>query len=483
MPGPAGPDPGPQRPQRPAPSPSQRRRTPPPLFRRRLPSGRGAMEQPNVTHDLAPLTARFWATVVLVGVATGLLGDGLMAILFTTEHLAFGFHQGGSFLAAVSRASALRRVVVLALSGLLGSVAWFVLRRLTAGQHAEIDHALWRGDARLSVPRSLGTSVISEVVVGMGASIGREAAPKLMGGVAGSVVADWFRLTPEQRWLLVACGGGAGLACVYNVPLGGALFTAEVLVGTLSLPVALPALACSWVATVTAWLYLPRHATYTNVPTYHFAFTLLAFSLPAGVLIGVLAALLIRLVGIVSHHRLQGWRTIPASVLGFAALGALGIAYPQLFGNGKGMAHEAFLGVGTLGLFAALAALKPLATTMTLGVGASGGLFTPFMSTGAALGGFLGLAWSHLWPGAPAGAYATIGAAAMIGAAMQAPLAGLVLILELTHNGFELMVPVIAATVLATAVARQLDGYSIYSARLPALPPSAAPSAPEPEAA
>jgi len=202
-----------------------------------------------------------------------------------------------------------------------------------------------------------------------------------------------------------------------------------------------------------------------------------------GPLIGLLAALLIRLVGLVSHHRLQGWRTIPASVVGFAALGGLGIAYPQLFGNGKGMAHEAFLGVGTLGLFAALALLKPLATTMTLGVGASGGLFTPFMSTGAALGAFLGLAWVHLWPGDPAGAYATIGAAAMIGAAMQAPLAGLVLILELTHNGFELMVPVIAATVLATAVARQLDGYSIYSARLPALPASELPEAPEPEAA
>lgn len=59
----------------------------------------------------------------------------------------------------------------------------------------------------------------------------------------------------------------------------------------------------------------------------------------------------------------------------------------------------------------------------------------------------------------------------MIGAAMQAPLAGLVLILELTHNGFELMAPILAATFLATVVARQLDGYSIYSARLPALPP------------
>jgi len=206
------------------------------------------MEQPNVTHDVVPLNGPFWVALTLTGIATGLMGAGLMAVLFTTEHLAFGYHSG-SFLAGVAHASAARRVLVLALAGLVGSSAWLVLRRLTPGQHAEIDHALWRGDAQLSLPRSLGTSLISELVVGMGASIGREAAPKLMGGVAGSLLAGWFRLTPEQRWLLVACGGGAGLACVYNVPLGGALFTAEILVGTLSLPVVLPALACSWVAT------------------------------------------------------------------------------------------------------------------------------------------------------------------------------------------------------------------------------------------
>lgn len=89
-------------------------------------------------------------------------------------------------------------------------------------------------------------------MVGMGASIGREAAPKLMGGVSGSLLARWTKLTPAQRRLLVACGAGAGLAAVYNVPLGGALFTAEVLYGSLNLPVILPALACSAIATLTA---------------------------------------------------------------------------------------------------------------------------------------------------------------------------------------------------------------------------------------
>jgi H+/Cl- antiporter ClcA len=135
------------------------------------------------------------------------------------------------------------------------------------------------------------------------------------------------------------------------------------------------------------------------------------------------------------------------------------------------MAHEAFLGLGGAGLLFALFALKPLVTAMTLGSGAAGGVFTPFLSTGAVLGALLGLGWTHFWHGAPVGAFALIGAAAMIGAVMQAPLAGLVLVLELTHSGFNLVIPMVVAVAIATFVVRQIDGYSIYSARLPRLTP------------
>jgi CIC family chloride channel protein len=128
----------------------------------------------------------------------------------------------------------------------------------------------------------------------------------------------------------------------------------------------------------------------------------------------------------------------------------------------------------------ALFALKPLVTALCLGSGASGGLFTPTLSAGAMLGGGAGVAWSLAWPGSPAGAYALIGAAAMLGAAMQAPLAGLALTLELTHGGFTIMIPMVAATVIATAVARYVDGYSIYSARLRARPGRPTPPAPAP---
>jgi CIC family chloride channel protein len=447
---------------------SERVRIPRPLIRRRLPSGRGATEQPNVTGDGdAALTPRFWFVLVLTGVATGLFGDLLMVILYSVQHLAFGYHSG-SLLAAVIRTSDLRRVLSLLVAGMSGGVGWYLVRRYLGNDRADIDDAVWSGDAQLSLRRGLLTSVISEVVIGMGASLGREAAPKLMGGVSGSMLGSWARLAPAQRRLLVACGGGAGLAAVYNVPLGGALFAAEILCGSLAMPVILPALACSWIATATAWLYLPDHATYLDIPVYHFSVSLLVWALLAGPVIGVVSSGYIRLIGWMSHHQVEGGRILIALPVAFTALGCIGIAYPQLFGNGKNMAQSALLGQGGLALLFALAVLKPLVTSLCLGAGGSGGLFTPTMSTGAALGALLGLAWTLAWPGSPVGAFAMVGAVAMIAASMQAPLAALVLILELTHSGFQLAVPMIAATVSATAVARHVDGYSIYSARLTA---------------
>ncbi len=239
-------------------------RVPPPLISRRLPSGRGATEQPNVTGDGdAALSPRFWAMLALTGVAAGLFGDLMMYLLFTVQHLAFGYHSG-TLEAAAGHASGLRRITVLLIAGAAGGAGWYLLRRYTKGEKSELDDVVWGSRAHLSFRRSLGTSVLSELVIGMGASIGRENAPKLMGGASASVLAGWAGLSPAQRRLLMACGGGAGLAAVYNVPLAGALFTAEVMLGSVTVPVVLPALACSAIATAVSWLYLPaRPPTWT----------------------------------------------------------------------------------------------------------------------------------------------------------------------------------------------------------------------------
>src|SRR5581483_4291223 len=129
----------------------------------------------------------------------------------------------------------------------------------------------------------------------LGASLGREAAPQLTGAAWASTISDWAKLPDWQRRLLVACGAGAGMAAVYNVPLGGALFALEVLLGTLTLPLVLPALATALTATAVAWIALPHAPTY-DVPHYEIHASQVVWALLVGPLAGLAALLWIRLV-------------------------------------------------------------------------------------------------------------------------------------------------------------------------------------------
>jgi H+/Cl- antiporter ClcA len=116
-------------------------------------------------------------------------------------------------------------------------------RRLTSSNSIDITEAIWFSAGRLPALRTLGSAVLSVVVVGMGASLGRKGAPKQAGAVIANVLSDKAALSDEQRRLLVACGAGAGMAAAYGVPLGGALFALEVLRGMLALRLVLPALS------------------------------------------------------------------------------------------------------------------------------------------------------------------------------------------------------------------------------------------------
>jgi chloride channel protein, CIC family len=311
------------------------------------------------------------------------------------------------------------------------------------------------------------------VIVGLGASLGREAAPQQTGAALASALCDWAKRPEWQRRLLVACGAGAGMAAVYNVPLGGALFSLEVLLGTLTLPLVLPALATSLIATAISWIALPRAPTYA-IPSYQVHTSQIVWALLIGPLAGLVAIAWIGLVGRAHMVRLSGWQRLAVPLVVFAALGALAIAYPQLLGNGKNVVQLAFVARLSVALLAILMVLKPLATAACLGSGAPGGLFTPTLALGVLFGGLLGDGWSQLWPGAPLGGYAIIGGAAVLGAAMQGPLAAVVLLLELTHHADALMVPILLAVVEATVLARVMGAPSIYSARI------AAPAAQEP---
>lgn len=424
------------------------------------------MRQPNTTHEPAALSRRFWVALAATGVAAGLLGALMMAVLHTVQHIAYGY-SSGSFGSAVTRVSGTRLLLALVVGGALVGPAWFILRRVATGS-SDVDDAVWSGKGQLSFGRSLGTGVISEVAVGVGASLGREAAPKLLGAASGTLLARWSGLDTEQRRLLVACGAGAGMGAVYNVPIGGSLIAAELLLGQLSLAVLLPALVCSVLATVVSWVYLPTAVTYPGLPAMSPTASQLVFSLVAGPLIGLVAVALVRGVAWISRHQARGRLVLVGPLLAFSILGVLALRYPLLLGNGKDLTHEAFLTTADRGLLllVALVVLKPLVTFLCLGAGATGGLFTPILSTGAALGLLLGQLWGQAWPGGPPAAFAVIGAAALTGAAMQAPLTGLVLVLELTGTAEPLIAPMVVATALATLVVRHLDGHSIYSARL-----------------
>jgi H+/Cl- antiporter ClcA len=205
--------------------------------------------------------------------------------------------------------------------------------------------------------------------------------------------------------------------------------------------------------------------------------TYVVFAVVLGPIIGLVCVAYVRFIGWVSHHQVRGRLVLVGPLIAFVVVGLGSWGLPELLGNGADLAHSVLVGGGTasLAVLAALLVLKPLLTGLCLGSGATGGLFTPTLCTGALLGGVTGQLWSEAWPGAAVGGYAVIAAAAMLGAAMQAPLAALVLVTELTATTTSLVLPMAGATALATIVARYLDGYSIYTSRLSARPINSAP--------
>ena len=434
--------------------------------------------QPNVfaTGGTGGLPLRFWVLVVLTGIGTGLGAAALMLLLRAVQHAAFSYHSG-DFLHAVQRSPYSRRVLVLLGAGALVGVGRRLLRFAPGGHGGELSEAIWFRSGRMPFLQTIARGALSMVLVGLGASIGRKGAPKQTGAAIAGKLAEWARLSPAQCRLLTACGAGAGMAAVYNVPFGGALFALEVLLGSLALPLVLPALATSLIATAVAWISLPMQPTY-SVPTYHLAGADIGLAAVVGPLAGLASVAYVRAIGWAEARKPQGVWAIATPLLVFAALGSVAIVYPQLLGNGKDVVQLAFVGQMAVPLLAAVLILKPLATVACLGSGAPGGLFTPTMTYGAVLGALLGHAWAAVWPEAQIGSYAIIGAGAVLAASTQGPVSAIVLMLELTRRIDALMVPLMLAVAGATLVARLLDPRSIYSIRIKIGMAAAVPAAP-----
>lgn len=406
----------------------------------------------------------FWLAAVVIGLGTGLATAALMRLLYVVQHTLWP-GSGLDLLDAAARADWTRHLLVLLGAGLLTGAGQFLLGRLPNGNGIDVVTAISLHAGRLPAPRTLGSAVLSVVVVGMGAALGREGAPKQAGAVLANAAADRAGFSDDERRLLVACGAGAGLSAAYGVPLGGAIFALEVLRGQLALRFVLPALVTSLTATGVAWMFLPDAPTYA-IPAYAGSLSVSAWALMAGAIAGLVSVLFVRAVAWAGRHRPQGRRRFAAPVLAFGLLGGASIAFPQLLGNGRDIAALAFAGQVTPLMLLALLPLRPAATLLCLGSGVPGGLFTPSLALGALLGGVLGYPWSLLWPGVPPGLFAVLGAAAVLAATTQGPLSTIVLMIELTGQARSFILPLLIVVAIATLVARRLEQRSIYDARL-----------------
>jgi H+/Cl- antiporter ClcA len=390
---------------------------------------------------------RLVIVTILVGIGSGISGLLVSLALHALEHLAYGY-SSGTFLHGVLSASPAMRVIALGIAGIIGAIGWWALRRW--GRPVVSVEASVAGE---SMPKlvTLVNAALQIVIVGLGASIGREVAPRELGAMVAGWLSERAGLTARERRILVACGAGAGLAAVYDVPLGGAVFAVEILLAELTLAAAIPALATAAIATLVAQLVVPTGPLYT-LPKLTFTPTLLVWSVVAGPVIGFAALGFVSVTRWALAHRITGNWILLAMPLIFLAVGFLAIPFPAILGNGRALGQVAFDGTVPLLLMAAFLVVKAVSTTGTIYAGAAGGTLTPSLALGAALGAVLGAAWSLMWPGSPVVAFAFIAAAAFLASSMRAPFTALILILEFTGQGPALLAPTMVAIAGAVAV-------------------------------
>lgn len=396
---------------------------------------------------------------LLAGLGGGLAGTLLALLLHAVQHLAYGYgwvagaaHE--SFLQGASAAPPSRRLLAMAVCGLIAGMGWWALYRfgrpLVGVKKTVADPA-----QRMPVVSTLWHGVLQIITVGLGSPLGREVAPRELGALMGSRLGTALRLDADQQRLVIACGAGAGLAAVYNVPLGAACFVLEVLLVRFTMPAATAALGTAALGALVAWVGLGTMPPYV-LPALAVTPGLVVWSVLAGPLIGVAAHGFARLMTAARRHAPKDARLIPLCLLNFAGIGLLALWLPELLGNGKSPAQLAFGGLLGPGLAAMLLVLRTLIVASTLRAGAEGGLLTPALASGALFAIILGAGWDMLWPGTAPGAFAVVGAAAFLSVSMKMPISAIVLTYEFTRFHHDLLVPVALAVVGAQLADRFL---------------------------
>jgi chloride channel protein, CIC family len=334
----------------------------------------------------------------------------------------------------------------------------------------EVMYAVNREGGRMRPQVPVVKSLASALCIGSGGSVGREGPIVQIGSALGSVAGQLFRLPESQLRLLVACGAAGGISATFNAPIAGVFFALELILRNFETRSFGLVVLSSITAAAIGRAAFGDHA-FLSLPSFTFN-SPLELLLYAG--LGVLATgvglafIRVLYVGEDTTDRLWGARPDwlrPA--LGGVLLGLLLLAVPQMYGVGYPVLQKAVSGHYVIVVLLALLAAKILATSLTMWIGGSGGVFAPSLFMGAMLGSAYGAVAHGIFPGlaTSAGAYGLVGMGAVFAATSRAPITAVLIIFELTGD-YRIILPLMFAIVLSTALSNAVTGDTIYTLKL-----------------
>lgn len=386
----------------------------------------------------------------LLGLVSGLAGIFLHFLLELVEGLAFGQseHQSDFLTGGVPP---YRIGISLLIVGLASSLVWYFLQR--KGKLLSIKGQMKEEDARPTFHfwKQLLHSSWQIVAVGAGAPIGKEGAPREIGALLAGRLAKGFGLPLADRIFLIACGAGAGLAAVYQVPLTSVFFIFETLGIAFSLKRFFLAGISTYVATYTAGWMISDHALY-KLPVTTWSLQGL-WLMPILVLVLTpLAYGFARLTKQATAHRIKDKRILLTLPLAFLFLAGLAQKLPHLLGNGRMVAQEVINGISWKTAFL-LFVLKALVVLLTLWAGAYGGTLTPSFALGMAGASLLTLAFGF----EGLSTLLLIGAVCFLTVTLNAPFSATGLVIGFTGQGLEALPYLLLTAVLTYGLTQRLD--------------------------
>jgi CIC family chloride channel protein len=360
-------------------------------------------------------------------------------------------------------------IIIPAIGGLfVGLIIYFLAKETRGHGVPEVMMAVDMQEGKIRFRVALVKALVSSLSIGSGGSVGREGPIVQIGSSIGSSLGQIFKLSGDKIKILVACGAGGGIAATFNAPLAGIFFALEVILRDYSPRRISSVILSSVVATLVSRYYLGNNPSFT-IPYYELnsaweVFFYMAF----GLLAAVAGFLFIKM--LYKSEDLFNKLPVPEYFLpaiGGLMVGVIGLWFPQVFGVGYEHIELALWGKVAASLAIILLFAKMVATSLTLGSGASGGVFAPSIFIGAMLGVAFSKLTLILFPGVgiQPGACALIGMAAVFAGAAQAPVTSILILFELT-NDYKIILPLMAAVIVSFLILRILSPESIYTLKL-----------------